>query len=128
MRSVQWAGDRANGRGSASTWGGDSMAMTWTTGLKSMRKALDREKLLGQLGLEERTPTGDFFSGLGLFSVGVLVGAGLGLMFAPRRGEDFRAMVGEAWRNRSAGRGTDQSLSSLGTEAAMPPAGTGLGH
>jgi hypothetical protein len=102
------------------------MATTWATGWKSVRKALDREALLRQLGLEERSPAGDFFTGLGLFSVGVLVGAGLGLMFAPKRGEDFRAMVGDAWRTRGVGR-TDQPLSSLGAEAGMPPSSS-VGH
>jgi hypothetical protein len=108
------------------------MAMNWQSGWKSVRRALDREALLRQLGLEERSPAGDFFTGLGLFSVGVLVGAGLGLMFAPKRGEDFRAMMGEAWRNRGARGNADQPLSSLGAEAAMPPTGAGtsagIGH
>ena len=43
---------------------------------RTMSSMLDRDAMLRRLGLEERTPTGDFFTGLGLFSVGVLVGAG----------------------------------------------------
>jgi hypothetical protein len=101
------------------------MAMTWAAGLKSVRKALDREALLRQVGLEQRSPTGDFITGLGLFSVGVLVGAGLGLLFAPKRGEDFRAMVGEAWRTRTAGR-TDQPLGSLGAD--LSSSSSSIGH
>ena len=46
-----------------------------------------------RLGLERRTPAGDLFTGLGLFAVGVLVGAGLGLMFAPKRGDEMRQLV-----------------------------------
>ncbi len=75
------------------------MAMSW----KAMRSMVDRDELLKRLGLEERSPTGDFFTGLGLFAVGVLVGAGLGLMFAPKRGDEMRQAVGEAWRSRGTG-------------------------
>lgn len=72
------------------------MQMKW----KAMRSMMDRDALLHRLGLEERSPASDFFSGLGLFAVGVLVGAGLGLLFAPKRGEEMRQVVNEAWRNR----------------------------
>ncbi len=75
------------------------MDMTW----KAVRNALDREALLKRMGLEERTPAGDFFTGLGLFAVGVLVGAGLGLMFAPKRGDEMRQTLNEAWKNRGRG-------------------------
>ena len=78
--------------------GGPRMAMSW----KAMQKAIDRDVVLERLGLERRTPTGDFFTGLGLFSVGVLVGAGLGIMFAPKRGEEMRSTLNEAWSNRGA--------------------------
>ncbi len=97
------------------------MAMNW----KNMQKALDRDVVLERLGLERRTPTGDFFTGLGLFSVGVLVGAGLGLMFAPKRGEDMRSALNEAWRNR--GRGSPDYQRDLGVEGGVSPA-TGGGH
>ena len=94
------------------------MAMSW----KAMQKVLDRDVVLDRLGLERRTPTGDFFTGLGLFSVGVLVGAGLGLMFAPKRGEEMRSALNEAWRNR--GRGGLDYQRDLGVEGAVsPPAG-----
>ncbi|MGC3996138.1 MAG: YtxH domain-containing protein [Anaeromyxobacter sp.] len=93
------------------------MAMSW----KAARKLLDRDEVLRSMGLERRSETGDFFTGLGLFSVGVLVGAGLGLMFAPKRGEDMRSMMTEAWRNR-AGRGRQDLQTPLGAEAGIPPA------
>jgi gas vesicle protein len=80
---------------------------------------LDRDMLLDRLGLERRTPTGDFFTGLGLFSIGVLVGAGLGLMFAPKRGDEIRSALNEAWRNR-ARRGQDFQRD-LGVEGGMSP-------
>lgn len=88
------------------------------TSWKAVKGMLDREMLLRRMGLEERTPTSDFFTGLGLFSVGVLVGAGLGLLFAPKRGEDVRAMVQEAWRNRTKTAGPDYQA--MGAETASP--------
>ena len=94
------------------------MAMGW----KAMRRALDRDELLDRVGLERRTPAGDFFTGLGLFSVGVLVGAGLGLMFAPKPGEQFRAALNEAWKNRM--RRAQDIQHELGVESA----GTAQGH
>lgn len=93
---------------------------SWKT---TMRSLLDREAMLRRMGLEERSPTGDFFTGLGLFSVGVLVGAGLGLLFAPRRGEDLRALMQDAWRNRTS-RQAGPDYQAMGAETAMPsPAG-----
>ena len=93
------------------------MDMTW----RAVRSALDREALLKRMGLEERSPAGDFFTGLGLFAVGVLVGAGLGLMFAPKPGEEMRASLNQAWRNR--GRGEQDYQRDLGAESAIPGGG-----
>jgi hypothetical protein len=98
------------------------MTTTWS----GMRKMMDRDVLLDRLGLERSTPTGDFFTGLGLFAIGVLVGAGLGLMFAPKRGEEMRTALNEAWRNR--GRRSQDFQRDLGVEGGMPPAPTAGGH
>jgi gas vesicle protein len=95
------------------------MDMNWN----AMRRAMDRDTLLRRVGLEERTPAGDFFTGLGLFSIGVLVGAGLGLMFAPKRGEEIRAALNERWKNR--GKSGQDFERDLGNEAAIP---TAQGH
>ncbi len=89
----------------------------------------DKGDLLEMLGLEERTPTSDFFTGLGLFAVGVLVGAGLGMLFAPKRGEEIREQVSDAWRNR--GRVAQDFGRDLGMEAgstASNPMGGSSGH
>ncbi len=88
--------------------------------LKAMRGWMDRDTILRRMGLEERTPGGDFFTGLGLFSVGVLVGAGLGLIFAPKRGDEMRAALNGAWRNRV--RPGQDFPAELGGEAGVPPA------
>lgn len=98
------------------------MAMSWN----AMKGMLDRDELLKRIGLEERSATGDFFTGLGLFSVGVLVGAGLGLMFAPRRGEEMRQNVREAWRQR-ASKASGPDYQAMGAETAVPPIPQG-GH
>ncbi len=90
------------------------MAMSW----KAMKKAIDRDSLLRQVGLEERTPGSDFLTGLGLFSVGVLVGAGLGLLFAPGRGDETRARVSEALRSRNPNKVADVAQQ-LGAESGL---------
>lgn len=92
------------------------MAMSW----KAMRSMFDRDALLERMGLEKRSPAGDFFTGLGLFSVGVLVGAGLGLMFAPKRGDEMRAMLNEAWRTR--GRAAQDFARDVASEAGVAQA------
>lgn len=93
------------------------MAMTW----KAMRSAIDRDELLERMGLERRTPAGDFFTGLGLFAVGVLVGAGLGLMFAPKRGDEMRSALNDAWKNR--GRREQDFARDLGAEGGVSTPG-----
>lgn len=94
--------------------------------LKGIRSALHRDVLLRRAGLEMRSPGGDFVTGLGLFSVGVLVGASLGLLFAPRRGDETRRIVGDTWRNR--GRAAQDFGHDLGTEAGVGSRSTGAGN
>jgi hypothetical protein len=95
-------------------------------GLRKMRRYVDRDVLLRAMGLEQRSPAGDFFTGLGLFSVGVLVGAGLGLVFAPTTGDQMRQRMGERWRSRRAGAPDDQR--ELGADASgLPPMAQGPG-
>jgi hypothetical protein len=91
------------------------MAKNW----RSMRRLLDRDELLRRAGLAHRSPAGDFFAGLALFSMGVLVGAGMGMLFAPRRGDEIRAAVSEAIRRgRSA---VPEAYRDLGAEASPAP-------
>ena len=89
---------------------------------KDVRKAvkgMDRGDVLHRLGLEEHTPTSDFFTGLGLFAVGVLVGAGLGLMFAPKPGAEMRSQLTGTLRNRG-GRIAEEIGQRMGGEASQP--------
>ncbi len=83
-------------------------------------KKLDRDDVLHRLGLEEHTPTSDFLTGLGLFAVGMLVGAGLGIMFAPKPGAEMRNQLSETLRNRG-GRMTEEMEHRLGMEGSNSP-------
>jgi hypothetical protein len=98
---------------------GLNLDLDWDRNWKRARKAFRRDELLRRAGLQERSAAGDFMGGIGLFALGILVGAGLGLMFAPRRGDEMRNMMSDAWSKR---RGRDD-LRHLGVEAAPPPAG-----
>jgi len=84
-------------------------------------KRLDRDDVLRRLGLEERTPLSDFFTGLGLFGVGVLLGTGLGIIFAPKAGAETRSQLGESLR-RGSRRATDFGQK-LGAEMGSPAPG-----
>ncbi len=54
-------------------------------------KNLDKDDLLGLLGLEQKSSTGAWLAGtLSTFGVGLLVGAGIGLMLAPKPGRELR--------------------------------------
>ena len=58
--------------------------------LKDLRK-LDKDDLLNLIGLETRKDTTDYLlPALGAFTVGVLLGVGVGLMLAPKPGNELR--------------------------------------
>jgi hypothetical protein len=67
--------------------------------IKKLRD-LDRDDLLNLIGLQTRRTTADWILPmLGIFGVGVLVGAGVGLLLAPKPGRELR----EDLRNRLQG-------------------------
>ncbi|HXU64677.1 MAG TPA: YtxH domain-containing protein [Polyangia bacterium] len=54
-------------------------------------KNMDKDDLLGLLGLESKSSTGAWLAGtMGTFGVGLLVGAGIALMLAPKPGRELR--------------------------------------
>jgi hypothetical protein len=58
--------------------------------LKDLKK-MDRDDLLNLIGLETRRDTADtLLPALGIFTVGVLLGVGVGLMLAPKPGNELR--------------------------------------
>ncbi len=84
-------------------------------------KRMDRQDVLHRLGLEEHTPTTDFLTGLGLFAVGVLVGTGLGIIFAPKAGAETRSQLGETLRRGS--RRAEEYGQRMGADVGSPAPG-----
>jgi hypothetical protein len=79
------------------------------------------DDVLSALGLQTRRSTGDYLlPALGIFGVGLLVGAGIGLLFAPKAGYDLRQQIGSRIRRR---RAVDESEQDL--EASSPGNGPG---
>ena len=65
------------------------------------------EKALAAIGLQPRRSAADYIlPALGLFSVGVLVGAGLGLLLAPKRGQELRGDLRHGFSNAVRGVGS----------------------
>jgi hypothetical protein len=55
-------------------------------------KKLDKDELLNLIGLETRKDATDYLlPALGAFTVGVLLGVGVGLMLAPKPGNELRS-------------------------------------
>lgn len=101
----------------AMSWRAAKKATKWDAARKMLAN-LDRDDMLARIGLEERSPKSDWFGGLGLFALGMLVGAGMGVLFAPRRGDEVRSMMTDAWKNRRA-----DELRNLGAEGRPAPSG-----
>ena len=67
--------------------------------LKDLQK-LDKDRLLEVFGLETRKgPEDVLLPALGAFTVGVLVGAGIGLLLAPKPGTQLRDELGRRLRS-----------------------------
>jgi hypothetical protein len=60
---------------------------------KNLRN-LDKDEILSLLGLETKTSTAGWLaSTLGMFGMGLLVGAGVALMLAPKAGHELRGDI-----------------------------------
>lgn len=84
--------------------------------LKDLRN-MDKEDLLGIIGLESKQSTGAYLAGtLGTFGLGLLVGAGIALLLAPKPGAELREDIREKLR-----RSPDEASmpSSLGSNESM---------
>ena len=65
-------------------------------------KDVDRDDVLEYVGLQERTSSwGTALSTIGIFCIGAIVGAGLGLAFAPKPGAELRNDLGERVRRKA---------------------------
>jgi hypothetical protein len=86
-------------------------------GMKALKylQDIDRDDVLEAIGLQERDSAwGTAFGTLGIFALGCLVGAGLGLAFAPKSGEEFRGELSEKMRKKA-----DQ-MNEFGQRSQMP--------
>ena len=71
------------------------------------------EDLIRALGLQTRRSNGDVVPSVALFGAGLLVGAGLALLFAPSSGRELREELGErAAELRDRATGAAESASS----------------
>ena len=69
--------------------------------------------MLEAIGLEERSSAWATALGtIGIFALGCLVGAGIGLAFAPKSGEEFRNELGDRMRKKADEIGVGQEFSS----------------
>jgi len=72
--------------------------------------------VLEALGLEQRTsPWASAFGTLGIFALGCLLGAGIGLASAPKSGEEFRTELGERMRKKA-----DEMVEFQGGRSQLP--------
>lgn len=61
---------------------------------------MTRDDVLASLGLQRKSAASDYvLPALGIFGAGVLVGAGLGLLFAPKPGVELRTVLGQSAGN-----------------------------
>jgi hypothetical protein len=61
---------------------------------------LDKDDILGAMGLQTKTSTaGWIFGTLGLFGLGMIIGAGVALMVAPKPGAELRRDLEGRLRN-----------------------------
>ena len=84
--------------------------------LKDLRN-VDKDDLLGLIGLETKPSTGSYLAGtLGTFGVGLLVGAGIALLLAPKPGAELREDIRDKLRQRA----NEESIpSALGGNESM---------
>ena len=60
---------------------------------------LDRDDVLEMIGLQRKSSTAAWLAGtLGTFGIGILVGAGIGLLMAPKSGRELRENLRDRFR------------------------------
>ena len=70
--------------------------MTMMTTKELLDRIPSRDELSNLLGLAPRNDSAEAVSSaVGLFAIGILVGAGLALLFAPKPGQELRQQIGE---------------------------------
>jgi hypothetical protein len=60
---------------------------------------MDRDDILEMIGLQRKASTAGWLAGtLGTFGIGILVGAGIGLLMAPKSGRELRDNLRDRFR------------------------------
>ena len=78
-------------------------------------KDMDKDDFLGLIGLQtKRSLTGELLGTLGTFGIGLLVGAGVALLLAPKPGRDLRHDLRAKIRHGK-GEAADKSPDGVGT-------------
>jgi hypothetical protein len=61
-----------------------------------MQALPSKEDIASAVGLQARSsPTGDMLAAFGIFGAGIVLGAGLALLFAPKAGHEIRHDIAE---------------------------------
>ena len=82
---------------------------------------LDRDDILEMIGLQRKSSTGAWLAGaLGTFGVGILVGAGIGLLLAPKSGRELRDNLRDRFR-----RIPEDMDETMGSVTGRDPLGSG---
>lgn len=82
-------------------------------------KNLDKDDLLGLMGLEQKSSTGAWLAGtLGTFGIGLLVGAGIALILAPKPGRELREDIRDRLR-RAPGDASEAISSAVGRNETL---------
>ena len=86
---------------------------------------MDKDDVLGMLGLEaRRSHSSRLLTTLGTFGIGLLVGAGVALLLAPKAGSDLRGDLRAKFRRDGKGEavGANSSEGAAGGNATSAPA------
>jgi hypothetical protein len=90
--------------------------------IKELRN-LDKDDILGLMGLETKSSTGAMVAGtLGTFGLGLLVGAGIALLLAPKPGRQLREDLRDRMRRSS--EDSDETAGAVGGRAPIGGAST----
>ncbi len=68
--------------------------------IKDLRN-MDKEQILGLLGLEEKSTMSSLLGSLGWIGLGVLAGAAAALLLTPKTGSELRRTVGRTFRRKA---------------------------
>jgi len=82
---------------------------------------MDKDDVLGMLGLEaRRSQSNRLLTTLGTFGIGLLVGAGVGLLLAPKAGSDLRQTLRAKLRRD----GNGEAVGASGSDGAIAGSAT----